>query len=149
MSAVDDVVAYLTTQGLVGGASGWPVVRRRLTDAPLTVGGPVPDQLVVVAEDGGTAPEMSANQGVGDSALEDPAVLVTVRAAAWDGDSSRIKATAILVALHGLLGVQLVPSGQFYLRLRAQTPEPIFAGFDDIGRPRHTVSIMLMRFVTG
>lgn len=149
MGVVDDVTTYLTAQGLVGGNTGWPVVRRRMTDAPLTVGGAVPDQLVVVAEDGGPAPELSATSGIGDSAIEDPAVLVTVRAAAWDGDGSRTKAAAILSALHGLRNVQLVAAGTKYLRLRAQTPEPIFTGYDETGRPIHTVSVMLMRFVNG
>lgn len=147
MGVVDDVVAYLTAQGLVGGNTGWPVLRRHMTDQPLTVGGAVPDQLVVVAEDGGTAPEMKASFGIGDAAIEDPAVLVTVRGAAWDGDGTYAKAAGILAALHGLRGVQLVASGTTYLRTRAQTPEPIFAGFDDAGRPRHTLSVMFMRFV--
>jgi len=148
MSVVTDVVAYLTAQGIVGGSTGWPIQRRRLDDTPTTPGAAVPDQLVVVQEDGGQAPEIHASAGIGDAAIGDPAVLVTVRGKAWDGDGSLAKAVALHTALHGLRNVQLVTNGTTYLRLRAQTPEPVFAGFDDAGRPRHTFSIMLMRFVT-
>jgi hypothetical protein len=141
-AAVDDIFEYIKAQsGITGGVTGWLLQRRRLADT----GG---DQVVVVAEDGGIGPEIPVSTGMGDSALEDPAVMVTVRAKAWDGPASAAKANAILTVLHGLLNVQLFPpSGDRYLRIRAQTPAPIFAGFDDQGRPLHTISFRMLRLV--
>ncbi len=142
MSAVDDVFTYLGPspgQGLAGGATGWALVRRRMGDPPTFA-----DQAVVVAEDGGPTPEIKAASGIGAAAVQDPGVLVTVRAGAWDGDASKVKAAAILAALHGKLNIQLVSGGTTYYRVRAMTPEPIFAGFDETGRPRHTIAFRLL-----
>ena len=102
------------------------------------------DQAVVVAEDGGPSGEIHTASGMGDSAIQDRGVMVMVRAAAWDGDASRTKAAAILAALHGLRNVQLVSGGTLYYRVRAMTPEAVFAGFDDTGRPRHTIAFRLL-----
>jgi hypothetical protein len=101
----------------------------------------------MVSEDGGVSPEIRESAGIGDSALEDPGVMVTVRAKAWDGDASRAKADAILSALHGQRNIVLFAGSDTYLRIRAQTPEPIFAGFDDQGRPLHTISFRMLRLV--
>lgn len=140
-AAVDDMFEYIKTLGLTGGVTGWLLQRRRLSDT----GG---DQVVVVSEDGGVGPEIPVSAGIGDSALEDPAVMVTVRAKAWDGPASAEKANAVLAALHGLRGVQLFPpTGDTYLGIRAQTPAPIFAGFDGQGRPLHTISFRMLRLV--
>lgn len=137
MGVVDDVYNYLLNSGLAGGGSGWTLVRRRLLDSP--------DKCVVVQEDGGVGPEIATASGLGSAALADPAVLVTVRAEAWDGDATRTKAEAIHAALHGQRGVSLVSAGTVYLGVRAQTPEPVFAGFDGNGRPLHTISFRLLR----
>lgn len=136
-TAVDDVYAYLTTQALIGGASGWSGFARRLMDTP--------DKVVVIQEDGGGLSEQSAASGIGDSALKDPGVLVTVRAAAWDGNASFAKAQAIRLALHGLRGTSLSAGGDVYFGISALTPEPIFAGYDGNGRPLHTISFRLLR----
>lgn len=141
MSAVDDVYAYLGPSpgvALAGAGTAWDLQRRRITDAPEK------DQVVVVSEDGGPPPGMKATAGVGDVALVDAGVHVSVRASQWDGDASKAKALAILTALHGQRNVQLVASGVTYYRIRALTPEPVFAGFDVAGRPRHTVSFRLL-----
>lgn len=143
MSAVDDVYAYIESQGLANGATGWLLVRRRLVDQPNA-----PAQTVVVAEDGGNEPEMGAPLGIGDAATSDVGVLVTVRAGAWDGDSGAAKASAILAALHGLRNVVLGGEGSTtYFRVKALMPEPVFAGFDAQGRPMHTVALRLLRLV--
>lgn len=141
MPAVDDVFAYLVAQNLVKGSTGWAALRRKMDDA-------VPDRLVVVGEDGGPAPEMPATVGLGSAALADPGVLVSVRAGAWDSDVSRAKGMAILQALHGLRNVELVSGGALYYGIRAQTPEPVFAGYDDRGRPLHTISFRLLTDAT-
>jgi len=142
VSAVDDVFTFIGAGGspLAGGNSGWSLVRRKMGDDPIE------DQVVVVAEDGGVLPEIKANSGIGDAAVKDPGVLVTVRAAQWDGDASKAKAAAILAALHGQRNVTL--GSTVYYRVRALTPEPIFAGFDDTGRPRHTVAFRLLTAAT-
>jgi hypothetical protein len=141
VAAVDDVFEYIKAQNIAGGGSGWTLLRRRITDTTV-------DQTVVVTEDGGNPPEIPQASGIGDSALEDPGVMVTVRGKAWDSDASRDKADDVLLALHGKIGIVLSPpNGDTYLRIRAQTPAPIFAGYDDQGRPLHTISFRMLRLV--
>lgn len=142
MSIVDDLYAYLESTGFTGGSTGWAAMRRRLMDEPAL------DQVVVITEDGGPPPEIAAGEGIGDAALADVGVLLTVRAAQWDGDASYVKAEDIRTALHGLRDVVLGASGAAsYLRVRAMTPEPVFLGYDDRGRPRHTIAFRLLRAV--
>ena len=136
MSAVDDVYAYLIDQGIAGGSTAWSLARRRLMDAPAE------DQIVVLMEDGGTAPEIPTDEGLGDSALQDAGVHATVRAGAWDSDASVAKAIEIYDALHGLLDTEV--GSTTYMRVRARTAEPVFLDFDDKGRPRHTVAFLLL-----
>lgn len=136
-NAVNDVFDYLVAQNLGGGSTQWSIVRRKLMDAPAL------DQLIVVSEDGGTV-ETPAAAGIGSAPLADKGVLITVRAKADDSDVSFQKANAILVALHGLRGVELVSGGVLYFGIRAMTPEPVFAGFDDRGRPLHTIAFRLL-----
>lgn len=136
MSAVDDVFTFLTVGGYAGGSSDWDLLRRRTMDSPAR------DQLVVVMEDGGPLPEIPATEGIGDCAMEDLGILVRVRAGAWDGDASEVKAAEIRDALHGLRSTTI--GSRQYLRARALTGEPVFAGFDDTGRPHHTVAFRLL-----
>lgn len=140
MSTVDELFTFIEDQGLAGGSTEWTLLRRRIMDAPAN------DRLVVVTEDGGLEAEIAAQEGIGDAALADPAVMVTVRAEAWNGDATAQKAAAIFAALHGRQGT-LISGGASYLRVRAQTPEPVFAGYDERGRPMHTVSFRLLRAV--
>jgi len=136
VGAVSDVFTFLEAQGLAGGSTAWDLLRRRQMDAPTS------NQLVVVSEDGGAAPEIAATSGIGDSALQDPAVQVFVRAGPWDGDAAAAKAQAIFDALHGQRNITV--GAHAYLRVRAMTPEPVFLGFDDQGRPGHTISFALL-----
>lgn len=140
-NAVNEVFDFIVAQGLSGG--GWAILRRRVMD-----GTGVGDKLIVVSEDGGSV-ELGAPAGsMGDAALADKGVMVQVRATAHDGDASFLKANAILVALHGLRGVTLVSGGGVYLGIRALTPEPVFAGYDERGRPLHTVAFRLLTDAT-
>lgn len=135
MGVVADVQTHLEAQNLIGGATGWASFRRRVNDSA--------DQQVVISEDGGPAPEFPAASGLGSAALADPGVQVFVRGSPWDGDSTQAKAEAIRDELHGLVDTTI--SGTRYIRIRAMTPEPVFLGFDDNGRPEHTISFRLMR----
>lgn len=142
MSVVDDVYTHLLTQGVAGGSTGWGLLRRREMDTP------VPDACVTVSEDGGTLPELDAASGIGDAAIADVGVLCTVRGAPWDGDATAAKALEVYAALHNVRDAVLGSSGSpVYFRVRALTPEPVFTGFDDKGRPRHTLAFRLSRFV--
>lgn len=132
-NAASDVFDFIVAQGLTTG--GWSILMRKIMDDS--------DQLIVVQEDGGTV-EMPASAGIGSQVMADKGVLVTVRAKESESDVSFAKANAILVALHGLRGVELVSGGDTYLGIRALTPEPVFAGFDDRGRPLHTVALRLL-----
>jgi hypothetical protein len=133
MSAVADVVAYLVDEGVAGGSTGWPIFRRRLNDTS--------DRQIVVTEDGGLPPLIRPEEGLGSSSHRDVAVLVTVRGEQWDSDSTEAKASEIFSELHGLLAVTL--GGTEYLRVAAQTASPVFAGFDETGRPVHTIGFRL------
>lgn len=137
-SAVDDVYQYLLAQGAFGGVTGWDGLKRRMMDSPAK------DQCVVIQEDGGEVSEMAVAEGLGSAALSNPGVLVTVRAAQWDSDASLAKANEIKALLHSQRDVTLVAGGSVYFGIRAMTPEPIFAGYDDVGRPLHTIAFRLL-----
>lgn len=137
MPVVEEVYDYLEAQGLAGGSTEWGLIRRLLDDGD--------DQVVVVQEDGGPRSEMPADAGIGDAALGDVGVLITVRGAASDSDASLGKAAAIRSALHGLRGIYLVSGGELYLGVRALTPEPVFAGFDETKRPIHTIGFRFLK----
>lgn len=140
MTVVADVFTFLEDEGLAGGSTEWDLLRRRIAD-----GKHVKDQLVVVSEDGGLTPEIATTQGIGDSALSDTGVLITVRSKAHDGDAGLAKGFEILRALHGRRNATLGDSGDaLYFRVKAMTPEPIFAGFDDENRPLHTIAFRLL-----
>jgi hypothetical protein len=140
MGIVADVHAYLGTLSpeVIDGSTEWPSVRRRVNDA-------LGHQLVVITEDGGLEPETPAATGLGDSALAEPAVQVRVRGEPWDGDGALAKAQEIYDALHGLLGATM--GSTHYMRVKAQTPEPVFIGYDEKGRPEFTVSFRAQRSV--
>jgi hypothetical protein len=137
VAAVDDVFAYLEAQGIAGGSTGWDCKRRRMMD-----GQGSSDQIVVLQEDGGPAPEIKVADGIGDSAMKDAGVLVTVRATQWKSDDSRSKAQAVFDALHGKIAAMI--GSRTYLRVAALTPEPVWIGFDEQGRPRHTIAFRLL-----
>lgn len=133
MGVVDDVYTYLEAQSITGGATGYQAVRRRVIDPP--------DKIVVLTEDGGQAPEIGTDEGIGDAAYRDAGVQVRVRADAWNGDASQAKAQEVYDALHGLLGATV--GATTYQRIAAMTPEPVFIGFDDKGRPEHTIAFRM------
>jgi hypothetical protein len=136
MSTLSDLSTYLIAQGIVGGSTEWAIKHRRTMDSPVT------DQLVTLIEDGGPPPEISTATGIGDEAQHDIGVLVTIRGNAWKGDTNYTKAMEIFDELHGKRDITLV--SKLYLRIRAMTPEPVFLGFDDQGRPRHTIAFLLL-----
>ena len=136
MGAVADVQTFLESAGIIDGATGWPSVRRRVHDGS--------DQQVVITEDGGLPPMVPAATGMGDGALKIPAVHFSVRGEEWDGDASAAKAQEIMDALIGADGTI---GSTHYLVVSAQTASPIFIGFDDKGRPRHTIAFKMMTSV--
>jgi hypothetical protein len=88
---------------------------------------------------------MSAVLGVGDSALEDVGIHITVRGDASNSDDSFARANTILRGLHGLRNVEI--GTRTYLAIRAMTPEPVFLGFDETARPRHSIAFRMLRLV--
>lgn len=135
MSVVDDVQTRLASQSLVDGSTGWPSSRRMVHDET--------DKLVVITEDGGPPPEIAAGTGIGDSARGDVGVHVLVRGEPGDGDASAAKAQAILDDLHSVRDTTIGATS--YGRVRALTPEPVFAGYDEKHRPQHTVAFRMLR----
>lgn len=139
MGIVADFQQYLKDAGIVDGSTDWPSVRRRVHDNS--------DQLVILTEDGGFEPETPAPAGtLGDSAQKEPAVQVRVRAEPWDGDAAHAKAQEVWDALHGQMRVEI--NGNFYARIKAQTPQPIFIGYDDQNRPEFTISFRAVMAVS-
>ena len=136
MGAVADLQDLLQSESLVDGATGWVSKRRRETDED--------EDQVILTEDGGGGPEMPADQGIGDEAQGDPAVQVRARGStAWNADATAATVQEIIDAIHGKLAVTV--NGTRYHRIRAQTQEPVFAGYDDDGRPSHTASFLMLR----
>lgn len=132
MSTVANVQSYLVQAGLIDGSTDWPSVRRRVFDD-------LGAKLVVLTEDGGGAPSLQAPQGMmGDAALADPAVQVLVRGDPWRSDEAQDQALAIQRVLHGQREVLM--GDVIYLRVLAQSSEPIFIGFDENNRPMFTQS---------
>lgn len=131
MGVVDDVRAYLQTQGLIDGATGWESHPRYLPDTP--------DKAVMIMEDGGPAPDPVAASGMGADASQYSGVHVRIRAAAYDHDIAYGKAKAILDELHATPGGQAMGSG-LYEGVFAQTSEPIGPMYDDQRRPIYTVN---------
>ena len=136
MGAVDDARTLLQDAGIVDGATGWTSVKRFEHDDDGS-------QLVIIAEDGGPAPEFPASQGVGDSALGEPGVQCRVRGEPHAGSATASKAQEIIDELHGKRSVTV--NGTTYYRIRSMTDEPVFAGYDDDRRPSHTVSFRFLR----
>lgn len=135
MGVVSDVQAYLGAEGLVDGTTAWPSVRRRLHDE-------AGDRLVVLTEDGGVTGGRDAPSGLGSDALARPGFQVLVRGAPWDSDSALEQAIALRGALDSVIDRELAE--QHYLTIRARTPEPVFTGFDDQGRPQFTTSFLAL-----
>ena len=137
MSLVADVQTFLQEHSppIVDGSTGWLSTRRRVHDQQ--------HQIVVITEDGGLEPETPAPDGsLGDSALKEPAVQVRVRGEPWDGDGAEEKAQEIFAALHGLLRTDV---GETYcLRVKAQTSQPVFIGYDERNRPEFTISFRML-----
>lgn len=135
MSAVDDVRSWLVAQGLVEGSTGWTCTRRRVHDGS--------DRLVVLTDDGGSPPTgVTSTSGLGEAVLLDEGVQVRVRAEEWDADAAQTKAAAIFADLNGASGTL---GDTTYMRVVAQTSQPIFIGYDDRGRPEFTVTFSMMR----
>ena len=138
MGVVADVQTYLEAQGIIGGVTGWKSMRRAIVDGP---GDDTFDQLVSIREDGGFAAEVKAAQGLGDAAIGRPAVHITVRAKKAKSSASEAKAAEVFSALNSFIGTMGESS---YLVVNARTSCPVFVGFDERGRPLHTIGFVLM-----
>jgi len=136
LDLVSDVYNYLNASGLVGGSTGWALIRRKVSDAP------TPDQCVIISEDGGPPSEQWAAEGIGDSAMRDPAVHIMVRGKPWDGDASGYKALEIYNLMHSKRGITM--GSHYYFRIQSRTASPLFLGFDERGRPQHTLSFLCL-----
>jgi hypothetical protein len=82
---------------------------------------------------------------MGDSALMEPAIQVRVRSGPGQSDAARAKMQEIIDVLHGVLSQTI--GSTHYLRIKAQTSEPAFIGFDVRGRPEFTMSFRALRAV--
>jgi hypothetical protein len=135
VSAVRDLQAYLMAEGLIDGSSGWPSSRSGAHDDS--------ERLVVFAPDGGSSPEIPAVSGIGDTAMQDPAVHVTVRGAVGERDEAEEAMEALRFAAHGKTSTSM--GSILYFRVAARS-EPVMY-FDDRNRPNFTVSFRMMSLV--
>jgi hypothetical protein len=133
MGVVEDVQAFLVQEGIVDGDTVWPSVRRNLHDDS--------QRLVVITEDGGPAPQIARDEGLGDAAVKDSGAHILVRAERQNGDAAYAKAREIMDALHGLAGEVL--GSTEYIRVVALTSEPVFLQ-DETERPLFTIAFRLM-----
>ena len=144
---VKDVADFIEAEGLAGPGTDWQISHRRLFEGE--------DRMVVVTEDGGLEPEIKTERGIGSGALEEPVVQIRVRGRPWHSDEAAAKLNEIKAALHSQLHTT-IGSG-YYLRVKAQTAEPVFIGFDigsgsdqgRKGRPEFTMSFRCLRRVAG
>ena len=83
MALLDSIGDYLTTQGLVGGATGWTLAKDWEP--------PSPDQVVTLFSAGGRPPE---------SAVRYPRFQVRVRGGSHGGSAAKAKIQAIFASLH-------------------------------------------------
>ena len=115
MSILDDIGTHLTSEGVVGGATGW-TLRKGISTA-------TPDQIVVVSETGGFGVDQYSNPPVGD-----PSFQILVRAASRRYDLARTQIGLAFTALN-----QGTVSG--YLFIHALSAGPLSLGFDANDRP--------------
>lgn len=122
MSVIDEIGDYLTAQGLVGGATGWSLVKG---DVPAS-----PDQMVTLTETAGEASDPAYP-------LSRERFQVRVRGAerhagAGAYTAARDKIQALRVALHGLINSTL--GAVRYVQV-LEVASPAHLGYDANGRP--------------
>jgi hypothetical protein len=107
----------------------WPSVQRVVHEGSA--------RLVIITEDGGFEPETPSFAGIGDSAMEEPAVQVRVRGAKGEGVEAEAKMLEIRDALHGR--VREAVGYTNYMRVKAQSGV-LYIGMDAKERPEFTLS---------
>lgn len=132
MGVVDDVRAFLQSEGLIDGSTGWESHPRYMPDDQ--------DKVVAIFEDGGPAPDPVADAGIGADASQYSGAQIRVRDAEYQHDTAYAKAKTILDKLHAVPGGQAMGSG-LYEGVFAATSEPIGPMYDDQRRPVYTVNV--------
>jgi len=114
MSLLDDIGSYLTTNSIVGGATGWTLRKSVIT--------PAPDQTVAILET--SSPNIQQfSTPTGELNFQ-----VLIRGAKHEYDTARTKAEGIFSSLN-----QATISG--YVYVFALTSAPIPLGYDNNLRP--------------
>lgn len=125
-----DVLGYLQTAGLVGGASGWS---RAASYLP-----PEPDRVIVVFETGGNEPELLPD-GSTELLYDEVTFQVRGRAEAFAYQALRDHLGEVYRALHG------AAITADYVQVRATQAGPIQLGLDDRSRPGLTWNFTALR----
>lgn len=120
MSIVDDVLAHLTTNSLIGGASGWTGFKDFVP--------PDPDKVVIISPSGGAGPEKGF-------ALRYPNVQIRVRGEKAGYAVAQAKLEAIYQLLHAVKNENLNSVSYAYI---IATGDVLPLGQDENGRPELT-----------
>lgn len=125
MSLLDDIGAKLTSDGVVGGATGWTLGKSYLP--------PSPDQVVALFETAG--PEADQTEG---TRYDEPTFQVRARGATFEYDQLRDKMTEVFNSLNdatiaGFVFVFAVQSG------------PLPLGYDENNRPELSWNFATMK----
>lgn len=131
-SLLDDIASFLTSSGLVGGATGWTVAKGG-TD-------PSPDKIITLGETGGPEPELSPS-GSTETTYDEPTFQVRGRGEAFGYEALRAKMGAIYVALHG----SVLGKSTDYVLVRAVQSGPLSLGLDSNDRPMLTWNFSALR----
>ncbi|MFW6079002.1 MAG: minor capsid protein [Gemmatimonadota bacterium] len=127
MALLEDVSTRLADQGVVGGATGWTVVRDAMPSGP--------DQVVVVTETPGEAPGTRTE-------IDRPHLQARTRGAEDAGRSAaRSKAGDVYDALHGFTGTI---DGTYYIGIYAMQT-PFFLRVDENDRYEYGVNFRILR----
>lgn len=127
MGAAKDLQAYLATQGLIDGATGWPSSRAIVHDAS--------DRLVVLTEAGGPQPGPRTGE-------EYQAVQVRVRGAPGEADAAVDELRAIYDEIQGVTNVAY--NGTAYIEVKADNGV-VLLEVDDKNRPHYVQTFSLLR----
>lgn len=130
---LDQIINKLTTDGIIGGSTGWVGQKSLLT--------PEPDKLVVVYDTGGLPADIVKSS---ETKYDQPTFQVRVRSTAFDYQGARDKMQDVFNSLHSNEPVAASGDPKF-VYMYCQNSAPLPLGLDDQNRPGMTLNFRCMR----
>lgn len=125
MSLETDILDLLTTDGVIGGVTGWT--------GQVAVQPETPDQVVTVTATPGGPPDQSSG-----TKYDEPDFQVRIRGGVRDLQATNTKIREIFDTLNNATLVD-------YVFVFPQTSEPLFLGEDTNRRPQYSLNFNVMR----